>query len=640
MKKESIISSILNRASVFLFIATSLSTSCVNKDDVFNKNYNKELDLVVPEGFQWKTTKSVHISVNIKDDYSGKFNYIVNIYSEKPTEGSVPLCTGIGNQNMPFIADVTVPDTQKTLYIEQSLQKWDNTEESIGREITIEDGGSMDIDMTQSRSLSRVAAGSTETIPESLYPDNSKFDVVYTYKENDVPSSDLSKGTKIKVIVPSGKTLEYAEGSVMEELLGGERQGVDFCLILEPGASISGTKIKAGTDSKIFNDGAIHLTDEFKIGNNAVLYNNGCIYADHLNWEGTNADINFLNYSYLHVRKISLSQNCDMKLSTGSWIAADELNLDKGGNGNPIEINMHSNQDVIEGYKYKSLIQLGKITSDKNNATLNISSGILTEIQEKNISSDKGTVNIADRTDDAKGRIVIAGTSCSEGFGIEEKTFSLGEYDYAIEDMYPESGDYDMNDIVVQMSVTGTVNGGYINSVTVSGYLLAVGATKNITPYVQFDNISSSYLSETIEESVGKEHVVIQLFPEAHSFIGHSGIVNTKKDGVTVQKKEFSKTFKLKETSVPSTDLKLDDVNFFVIVDGKEIHLPEYASTDGTVTSYKKDGQIWGLRIPEYKYPLETTSIIDAYPKMKEWIRTSGAENKDWYSYPNTELVY
>lgn len=45
----------------------------------------------------------------------------------------------------------------------------------------------------------------------------------------------------------------------------------------------------------------------------------------------------------------------------------------------------------------------------------------------------------------------------------------------------------------------------------------------------------------------------------------------------------------------------------------------------------------WGLEIvtEEFRVPIEKTEIIDAYPQFKVWAESGGTENKDWYNYPD-----
>jgi hypothetical protein len=99
-----------------------LTTSCTNKDEVYDPNFNQELGITIPEGFTWATTKTVKTVINVNDQYNGKFYYDVSIYGENPASSTKPFIQGKANVNEPFMEDVTIPASLQKVYITESLR--------------------------------------------------------------------------------------------------------------------------------------------------------------------------------------------------------------------------------------------------------------------------------------------------------------------------------------------------------------------------------------------------------------------------------------------------------------------------------------------------------------------------------------
>src|SRR5574344_858694 len=118
--------------------------SCSKTEDMYNPNYNQELGIQVPDGFNWATTKTVKAVINVNDQYNGKFYYDVNIYSESPTSTSKPLAFGRANIKEPFMQDITIPASLTKVYITESLTYADGTVDLFDtKEVAVSDLGSV-----------------------------------------------------------------------------------------------------------------------------------------------------------------------------------------------------------------------------------------------------------------------------------------------------------------------------------------------------------------------------------------------------------------------------------------------------------------------------------------------------------------
>jgi len=106
--------------------------------------------------------------------------------------------------------------------------------------------------------------------------------------------------------------------------------------------------------------------------------------------------------------------------------------------------------------------------------------------------------------------------------------------------------------------------------------------------------------------------------------------------------------------------ISIDKLNAFIINGGykvkrQEVHMAGFQPSDkadkskfgladdnSNVKPYtSKNNMIWGLAMPSpAKYPLEWTSIRDAYSGLQSWATSGGTESKDWYKNPNEDKVY
>lgn len=94
-------------------------TSCTkNSEDIFDTEFNKELNLKIPEGFDWSLTRSVDAVVEAVDDYNGKFNYNIRIYDEDPSINTQakPIASGFASKDKPFAQNYNFPDSSEIIY--------------------------------------------------------------------------------------------------------------------------------------------------------------------------------------------------------------------------------------------------------------------------------------------------------------------------------------------------------------------------------------------------------------------------------------------------------------------------------------------------------------------------------------------
>ena len=283
----------------------------------------------------------------------------------------------------------------------------------------------------------------------------------------------------------------------------------------------------------------------------------------------------------------------------------------------------------------------------------------------------------------ANAGVKTTGSDCAPAYKPEEggtpeepgndKEYTLGQYTYAFEDLWPNFGDYDMNDIVLVTKVTLKATANYVTQATLKCKLAAIGASKRISAGVQLDELTAGDISSiqydtsnNFTENMfktnangteqGQTLAVIPLFDHAHAFAGYNGtpIVGTYKDA-EFNPKEFTVTIHFKENSVEESKLALNKLNFFITcnatqgkrmeihqINGKATDLFDTSAIGGVVASpntpFRAKGNFcWVMIIPgEFSFPLEGNNLRQSFENFELWIANP---DYDWYNHPFPDKV-
>ncbi len=245
----------------------------------------------------------------------------------------------------------------------------------------------------------------------------------------------------------------------------------------------------------------------------------------------------------------------------------------------------------------------------------------------------------------------------------------------AFEDNWPSTGDYDLNDVVLNYRYVFVKNAkNDVVEMTGNFYVKAVGASYQNGFGVQFpfspaliskvsgQKILNSYieLGATGLET-GQSKAVIIPFDNTNALISNFAgayFVNTKMNMPRVQGDTAHVNIKF-VSPVSAATLGNAPFNPFLISNmrrGHEIHLAGYAPTDkadlklldtendnsDTKTGryyLSKDNWPWAISFIEpFDYPTEQSPITQAYPQFLKWTASGGNQFADWYN--NTSSGY
>ena len=251
------------------------------------------------------------------------------------------------------------------------------------------------------------------------------------------------------------------------------------------------------------------------------------------------------------------------------------------------------------------------------------------------------------------------------------------------EDLFPNLGDLDLNDVVVYFRVKYIMDPSYVpdpdkkalvNAVEITIKPAAAGGTiyENIGVATQLilpnetsspiKNVSGQDITGTglFAEGVENDFVVPLTDNFRSLFIGASkggaNIINTyahlpKYDSEEIVTRiDFNKglDFSSIQPMANATDNGLD---FFIVLGdrGREVHPKGHPATSKLSAEYQKyssyasepENWVWMLILPNQKqHAREGIHFYDAYPLFKEWVMGNMDDSEGWSYYPVEDRVY
>ncbi|MCK5820258.1 MAG: LruC domain-containing protein [Bacteroidales bacterium] len=237
----------------------------------------------------------------------------------------------------------------------------------------------------------------------------------------------------------------------------------------------------------------------------------------------------------------------------------------------------------------------------------------------------------------------------------------------AFEDLWPATGDYDFNDLVLDYRYNQVRNSeNKIIEILATINLRAIGGSfhNGFGFQLPFDQslvagVSGQEHKEGIvkirgngtESDIDKTCIIV--FEDAWNYVRVPGVsfVNTRTDSEQADPYTFNIKISLTK-ALTDEDLGSPPYNPFIFTNGRrdhEIHLFGQEPTDlmdkslfGTGNDYSNSANSryfntasnlpWALDIPtSFEYPEEKTSVDSAYLYFIEWAETAGSSRNDWY---------
>ncbi len=447
---------------------------------------------------------------------------------------------------------------------------------------------------------------------------------------------------------------------------------------------------------EIYNYGTIVVSGTISSNSeNVKIVNEASFTVQNLSLNGNNQIINTCKFIVNETAEFK----ADIKLDNASEKLFRSKNLIIGGN-NTITLASRSILDITNNIQFigygskivgpqsgeKALLRLEKMTVESwRNPSF---TGYL-QIESSNYSINEESTKYSlpqdskyvDFVRKGESTVNIASTECNDGGNVLNNTdpsnqnypldVALGTtYIYAFEDNYPNIGDYDMNDVVLDISLGYTMPAANkVSKLTIQSKIRSVGATKRLAAAIQLDgiiknNIKSVTSTNTLFKGdiftinngleTNQDYAVLPITDDVHSLFGKttSEVVNTKAEDSYISAKVITFTIEFNQPIDISTISLIDMLNVFIINGGysssnrMEVHLRGYHPTKkssdiSSGKNYSTSDFVYAIRVPKsFKYPLEWVSIMDAYPQFNEWVSSNGSSKPDWYMTSDNQKVY
>ena len=539
----------------------------------------------------------------------------------------------------------------------------------------------------------------------------------------------------VKVIVPQGSTWiiesSYQFSDITEIIVenGGKVEiAKNASLVLTnksyltvmPGGSISGEgtiRITNGSSGfKNYNAGTIDCSVLDFNGGVGVFYNYGLLQLER--YDASTNGMELVNHGTVEAGSINGNNNTNIKngcyLKTGKFQfgtlvmgnTSEAICEELGYNGNNNDIVMEAQSMLTctgKASLYRTvtgptvgtaLLRINEIANLSGLAQSNskVTNNIVCEITDQTNKGNadynwspfawlinKGLQQGATYCNPGKADFILPadGECIKEGYNSDENPDDVeirnAVYSYAFEDNYPQAGDYDFNDIVLNVNLPAAGND--VKELKYTVDLRAVGAVKQLGAGLRIRGIDKSNVEEVsfgagatqrtnslnsgIFENASYEtngnEFVIPLFGDAHYVYGYTGsqrpMLNTGNASTPLTDiYTLEVNIKLKNAiSIPSVT---DGLDFFIAYQGgaqkrTEIHLNQFnsATANGQLADkevlevIKAVNNTWALCVPEkFAYPTETTVITNAYSKFADWAHDQST-NTDWYNTVSSNKV-
>ena len=539
----------------------------------------------------------------------------------------------------------------------------------------------------------------------------------------------------VKVIVPQGSTWiiesSYQFSDITEIVVenGGKVEIAKNAslaltnksyLTVMPGGSIIGEgtiQITNGYSGlRNYNAGTINCSVLDFNGGVGVFYNYGLLQLER--YEASTNGMELVNHGTMETGSINGNNNTNIKngcyLKTGKFQfgtlvmgnTSEAICEELGYNGNDNDIVMEAQSMLTctgKASLYRTvtgptvgtaLLRINEIANLSGLAQSNskVTNNIICEITDQTYKGEahydwspfawlvnKGLQQGATYCNPGKADFILPadGECIKEGYNSDENPDDVeirnAVYSYAFEDNYPQAGDYDFNDIVLNVNLPAAGNDvkelKYIVDLRAVGAVKQLGAGLRIREFdksnveevsfgagaTQRTNSLNSGIFENASYETNGNELVIPLFGDAHYVYGYTGsqrpMLNTGNASTPLTNiYTLEVNIKLKNAiSIPSVT---DGLDFFIAYQGgaqkrTEIHLNQFNSPTANGQLADKEvldvikavNNTWALCVPEkFAYPTETTVITDAYAKFADWAHDQ-AMNTDWYNTVSSNKV-
>lgn len=308
---------------VSTFAASLLLTACMD-NDVYDATKVRPVapvenplgdDFKAPDGFDWSMVTSVKLDVEVKDEFNGQYDYLIEVFTGSPLADATatPIAVGTAKKGTNYAAEITVPKTLEKIYIRQTdpKQRKEVYEFATANNMACK----LYINTATTRSTATTRAESAINDPQYTEPTVPAGAI--ELKDEDYPyGANLYNGG---VYVINGTFTQTISGPIEIYVKGTYNNPekditVGSKLIILSGGSVNCNSLTAYTGTSVQNFGSLTAkTTTFQ--QSSELFNKGTIIcSDKLDMQGENGNgSTFYNHGSVTTgTEFNVSTNCQI----------------------------------------------------------------------------------------------------------------------------------------------------------------------------------------------------------------------------------------------------------------------------------------------------------------------------------------
>ncbi|OYU97760.1 MAG: hypothetical protein CFE21_05580 [Bacteroidetes bacterium B1(2017)] len=681
--------------------------------------------MIVPSGFNYRTSRNINVQVIVTNSEFGTQKQRIEIYDGNPVSNGNLIASGSADFQNSFSSNISLPNAVDVIYVVKRNPDNSTVTQKVPANspvIILSDLGKRGLSLGKSMPASPDCnSGCTSTVTGNQTVSLNTAGAVVCITGIFNGNIDLNRGTvricgnatigncnmnnNSTLLIAAGATVTFSNFNINGNtaVFSNWSNNVSISGGFSPGGIVNnyGSMSVAGTfningSAIVTNEGTINIAQS--LNNNKTLINNGTInvsesFAQNGGGAFTNnckfvvnkdAALNnpITNTGYIRViQSTTVNGGGNIILSNGAMFRSNNMTINGNitGTGTTSLVKVASNTTINGGGRITGTIQYCDANGIETN-TGTIGSGVSLACNQY--------IPVSSCNPDGNGVIIIPDT---DGDGANDNIDEYptdpalafnnyypdakGTATVAFEDLWPNRGDYDLNDLVVDFRhniITNASN----NIAKYVGYyrLRASGGAQHIA-FCMGMPISADLIDKLEGATQETEHsnVVFEVFADSKKELSNW---NTVPSQPKVEYKEYNVSFivnkggSLKELGGVAAFDPFIWMNEKEKGRGYEIHVPGNAPTklaDTKVFGYADDDtQLekskyyltktnlpWAIIVPEtfdYCSELsqlglkETPDITQTYLHFAQWAQSDGKIYADWYKdlegYRNKEYIY
>lgn len=330
-------------------VATIALAGC--KDDVYEPGKIRPIppaenpfgeDFKAPDGFDWSMDVSIKLSVEVDDEFTGKYDYLIEVFTAHPLNNAsiIPIAAGYANSDQKYTAEINLSKSVTRLYI----RKTDPKQRSSIYEYTVpQNGGTLNCKLFYTAATTRATIGTSgwDIVNPKIkeYGEEQATDISDMTEKYEFVANDQLKDGSV-YIIKKGETFNknltnYTSSQSAIVIVKGtwnitSQRPQNLNIYVADGGKITGTpQFGDGCTLEVQAGGSVHCT-EFDAYPNVPIRNFGSIKVEYKAYFNTGSSLYNAKGATVEFDGLDMNTGTTLK-NFGTMSAKDFEELNSGG---------------------------------------------------------------------------------------------------------------------------------------------------------------------------------------------------------------------------------------------------------------------------------------------------------------------